>query len=385
MKNAVGVLSVLILSGFALPADAQTPAPAANRLTGTVTSIDTAAKLIKIKTDTGEEVAVTLQDRTNYLKADADLKNTAKIALSDVSVGDRMMARGAQSEDKKAITATLVVVVTKADVAKKQEAQMEEWQKRGVTGTITSVNADTKDIIISVRTREGIRPLIIPASGKVDIKRYAPDSNRLADAKPATFADLRVGDELHALGTKSEDGTHLTPEFIVAGTFRMIAATVLSVDAAGKTIRVTDLDTKKPTLVRVEGDTTLKKLPPETATMLAARLKNVTAAGSGGGGPRPEGGGAGGARPVGGPGGPGGRGGGAANIEQILERSPAIGLADLKAGDALIISSTAGSEPDKVTAIKLLAGVEPILTSAPKGRQGMVLGNWNLGGGGAEQ
>ena len=30
--------------------------------------------------------------------------------------------------------------------------------------------------------------------------------------------------------------------------------------------------------------------------------------------------------------------------------------------------------------------VEPILTSAPKGRQGMVLGNWNLGmgGGGAE-
>src|SRR5579872_3410447 len=115
MKNAVGVLSLLILSGFA---GAQTPAPAANRTTGTVTSIDTAGKLIKIKTDTGEEVAVTLQDRTNYLKADADLKNTAKIALSDIAVGDRMMARGAQSEDKKAITASLVVVVTKADVAK---------------------------------------------------------------------------------------------------------------------------------------------------------------------------------------------------------------------------------------------------------------------------
>ena len=42
---------------------------------------------------------------------------------------------------------------------------------------------------------------------------------------------------------------------------------------------------------------------------------------------------------------------------------------------------TVGADPNKITAITLLAGVEPILTSAPKGRQGMVLGNWNLGGG----
>src|ERR1022692_1977720 len=148
MKNAVSVFSVILLCGFALPADAQTPAPATNRVTGSVTSIDAGAKVIKIKTDASEEVAVTLQDRTNYLKADADLKNTAKIALSAIAAGDRMMAPGAQSEDKKTIAATLVVVVAKADVAKKQEAQMEEWQKRGVAGTITSVNPDTKDIVI---------------------------------------------------------------------------------------------------------------------------------------------------------------------------------------------------------------------------------------------
>ncbi len=88
MKNAVGVLFFLFLSGFALPANAQTPAPAANRVTGAVTSIDAGAKLIKIKTDAGEEVAVTLQDRTSYLKVDADLKNPVKIALGDVAVGE---------------------------------------------------------------------------------------------------------------------------------------------------------------------------------------------------------------------------------------------------------------------------------------------------------
>ena len=313
MKNAVGVLCLLLLRGFAQPAGAQTPAPAATRVTGAVISIDAAAKLIKIKTDAGEEVAVTLQDRTNYLKVDANLKNPAKITLGDVAVGDRMMARGAQSEDKKAITATSVVVVAKADVEKKQEAQLEEWKKRGVAGTITAVNADSKDIVISARSREGVKPLIVPVGGKVDIRRYAPGSIVFADAKPATLADLKVGDQVQVLGTKSEDGTHLTPEYIVAGTFKNIAATVLSVDAAAKTIKVTDLDTKKPGLVKIEADTKLKKLPPETATMLAARMKNTTSAGSGGGA-RPEGAGGGGPR---GPGGPGGRGGGGATSSRL--------------------------------------------------------------------
>ena len=70
----------------------------------------------------------------------------------------------------------------------------------------------------------------------------------------------------------------------------------------------------------------------------------------------------------------------------MIERMPPLNLADLKKGDALVISSTAGAEPDKLTAITLLAGVEPILTSAPKGRQGMALGGWNLGmGGGGDQ
>ena len=276
------------------------------------------------------------------------------------------------------------MVVGKADVAKKQEAQLEEWKKRGVQGTISELNADSKDMVVSTRSREGVKPLIVPVGGKVDIRRYAPGSIVFADAKPAAVADLKVGDQVWVLGTKSDDGTHLTPEVVVAGTFKNIAATVLSVDAAAKTIKVTDLDTKKPELVKIEGDTKLKKLPPETATMLAARVKNTTAAG--GGGPRPQG-----ARRAAG----GHKAAGrvvlaAAAVEGAISRRYSSArlrsaLADLKAGDALIILIAAGTEPDKVTAVTLLAGVEPILTSAPKGRQGMVLGNWNLGGGGAEQ
>jgi hypothetical protein len=60
-----------------------------------------------------------------------------------------------------------------------------------------------------------------------------------------------------------------------------------------------------------------------------------------------------------------------------VDRSPKISLADLKPGDAIIVLSTVGATPDQLTAITLVAGVEPILT-AP-GRKEMALGDWSLG------
>ena len=55
------------------------------------------------------------------------------------------------------------------------------------------------------------------------------------------------------------------------------------------------------------------------------------------------------------------RPGGPPELQQMLCRMPAVTLADLQKGDALMIVSTQGSVPDEVAAITLLAGVEPIL------------------------
>lgn len=38
-------------------------------------------------------------------------------------------------------------------------------------------------------------------------------------------------------------------------------------------------------------------------------------------------------------------------------------LAELKTGDAIMLSSTPGSDPGRVTAVMLLAGVEPLLAA----------------------
>jgi hypothetical protein len=67
-------------------------------------------------------------------------------------------------------------------------------------------------------------------------------------------------------------------------------------------------------------------------------------------------------------------------MEQVLQRAPAIKLADLQKGEALMMVSTEGATD--VTAIKVLAGVEPLLESPEASRN--LLANWSMGGGGGE-
>lgn len=96
---------------------------------------------------------------------------------------------------------------------------------------------------------------------------------------------------------------------------------------------------------------------------------------------RPQGGAAGGQRAWNGQAGAGAQGhrpGG--DMEQVLDRAPAIQLGDLKKGEAVMLVSTAGTAD--VTAIKLLAGVEPLLESPEASRD--LLANWSMGSGGGE-
>ena len=50
------------------------------------------------------------------------------------------------------------------------------------------------------------------------------------------------------------------------------------------------------------------------------------------------------------------------NLADLLERLPIISINDLKVGDTIIMSSLQGSDPNQLTVISLVAGVEPLLT-----------------------
>ena len=219
---------------------------------------------------------------------------------------------------------------------------------------------------------------------------------KFSDAKPGTFEEIKVGDQVRALGSKSPDGSHFAAEKLVSGTFRNIGATVTSWDTQAGTITVKDLASGQPVLVRTNADTRMHALPPFMAQMLA-RWNSGGEPPEGGAG-RPENGGAsgareGGAQPAGGAAGRsqfgganGSRRNGAPDIQQMLERTPPLKLSELKPGEPLIVVSTQGAKPSEVTAIVVLSGVEPILAAQPKGSKEMVLGQWNMGmgGGGGE-
>jgi len=64
----------------------------------------------------------------------------------------------------------------------------------------------------------------------------------------------------------------------------------------------------------------------------------------------------------------------------MLDRAPAIQFADLKKDDAVMLVATDGATG--VTAITLLAGVEPLL-EAPAASQNL-LNNWSIASGSSE-
>jgi hypothetical protein len=143
---------------------------------------------------------------------------------------------------------------------------------------------------------------------------------------------------------------------------------------------IKDLVTKKQITIHITPDAQMRKLPERMASLLAARLKGGSSGGSGGTGSTQHaaGGQGGGGKWSGQAGGQtGGQGAAGADPQQLLNRAPTIQIADLKKGDAVMLVSTDGTTD--VTAITLVAGVEPLL-EAPEASQSL-LNNWSMSSG----
>jgi hypothetical protein len=378
---AIALVLIGVLAG--LSADAQTTNPTAqvtdenitpNRAVGELKVIDAAARQLIVKTDAGSLVTVVLNDATTYMRVapgEKSLTNATKITFADLAEGDRVAAMGRVADDHKSVPARAVLVMTRADIAKKQEAERAEWTKRGVLGIITALKPETKEITISSRTMAGPQALIIPVSDKVEMRRYAPDSIKFADAKLAKFDELKVGDQLRALGERSPDGSAFNAEKVVTGSFKTVAGIITAVDSATGEVKINDLQTKQPLTIVVKQDAVLRKFPAanEMGGMMMGRWPGAGGAGSGqtptGGqaASRPQPNSGQGTSGGSGPGGPGSgmRMGGGMNIQDMLERLPTISLADVKVGDTIIVSSTRGADASRLTAISLISGAETLL------------------------
>ena len=235
-----------------------------NSAIGEVKAIDPASHQLIVKTDAGSVVTVTVSDKTVYMRlapGEKTLTNATKIAFAEVAEGDRVWARGKVSEDLKSVPAAALIVMNKADIAKKQDAERAEWRRRGILGVVSAVNPETKEITISSRSMAGTQSVIIPVAEKVDMRRYAPDSIKFSDAKTGTVSEVKVGDQLRALGERSPDGSRFTAEKVVTGSFRTVSGTVTAVDAATGEIKINDSQSKQPLTVVIKQDAILRKFP----------------------------------------------------------------------------------------------------------------------------
>jgi len=369
MKGMFLVLSLLWVECSVHPLAAQGTAAPRAQVAGAVTSVAAPASQFVMKTDKGDSITVTTTDKTVILHMPAgvtDVQKGTRMTVGELAAGDRVVAYYKGAADDKAVQATSLVVRTSADLDEIAKQELADWRKRGTVGTVTATDPAAKTITLRV----GSKTMTVTASDKTEYHRYSLDSAKPTDAKVSSFAEIKVGDQAHVLGNKSEDGTATTAESIYAGTFRQLAATIVSINAATGEMQVKDLAIKKPPplTIRVNADSTMKKLDPQMAASLARRYGAGRAqdqAGAGAGAP-----------------GRGGRGGGG-DVGQMLDRLPAMPLSALKAGDAIMVSTTMGSDPTRVTVIMLLAGVEPILTAAPSATRDIMSG-WNLGGSGGE-
>ena len=367
--TAFGLTALAVFLFAAAGARAQ-----ATRYLGSIATID--GDTLTVKTDAGDVHRVQVP-ATAVLKriapGEKDLTKAEPLDFASLAVGDRVLVTLDPTFTGLPPRAARIVAIKQSDVANMQAAENAAWDQ-GVHGLVKSVDAASGIIVVTTRTGLITKDVTVNTTSATVLKRYTPGSVRFDQAQPAPIDAIRTGDQLWARGAKNADGSAIAADGVVSGSFRSIPGTVISLDAAASTLTVKDLATKKPVTVRITPDAELRRLDDNVANLVAARLKGNTAGAgsrstSGGGGSN------GGQRSWS----QGGAGQGRMDIETVLERAPQIQLGALKKGDAVMI--VAAEDASGLSAIKLLAGVEPLL-EAPEAQD--LLSSWSLSSGESE-
>jgi hypothetical protein len=350
---------------------------------GSISAIN--GNLLTVKTDAGDTYQVEVPAEAilkRIAPGEKDLTKAAPLDFASLTVGDRVLVTLDPNFTGTPPHALRIIAIKAADVAQKQQAESAAWNE-GAHGLVKSIDPATGVIVVTVRAGTTTKEVTVNTTTATALKRYAPGSVRFEQAQPAPLAAIRPGDQLWARGTKSADDSAITADGVVSGSFRSIPGTVISADASASTLTVKDLATKKTVTVRVTSDAQLRRLDDRVAGFLAARLKGNAPPGAGSGMT-----GSGGQNSFSAPGNNSGgqrnwsqgrAGGGHMDLETILERAPATQLGDLRKGDAVMIVAT--EDASGLSAVKLLAGVEPLL-EAPEAQD--LLSSWSLSSGESE-
>ena len=331
------VAAALILVASALP-PAAAQSPAGKSFIGTVTAFKPEI-VVEIKPDNAAVVGVKLTADTvaeRVAPGEKTLKNAVTVNVAELSVGDRVLVTLAPDSTN----VRRIVIMSATDIGKRDEADRQDWNTRGISGIVAAKSGST--ITLRIRTFQGETRPTVTVSDQTKFRRYAPDSVKFAAAKPSKLDEISVGDQLRARGEKSPDGLAVTADEVVFGTFLTTAGSVVSVDTTAKEITIKETGTGKLLVIKLTADSRIKQMPSFPGMGGAP----------GAGGP-PAGGPPAGIPPGGGP-----------TLAQMVEMMPAGTIEDVKPGQTVVVSSTKGLTSDRVTGIMLLANAEMLVRMA---------------------
>jgi hypothetical protein len=369
----------------------QTSAPQ-SRIVGEVTAVDKTANQVTIKSDTGESIVIITNEASSVLRLPAgetSAQKATKIALEDIARGDRIFAKGTAAGSGKAMVVSQIVVsgagITAA--ASSDPARQRAERGRGLNGRVTALSPDKKEISVQSRSREGVGTVTILTTDGTRFFRYAADSMDIKNASRSSFAGLKLGDQLRALGETNEDGTRFTADEIISGLMARTGGQVTAVNPATNEITIKNNQTGQTITVAIGSHSSLRRVTAEEAASFeanrparpAGEARENRPAATAGQTERPR-------ERQERPAGEARQPRAVRGIQQMLENLPAIKVTDLKKGDTVFVSGTQGVDPSHVTAITLITGdptfVSRMLQTGPnRGPQNPGLPGDVLGGG----
>jgi hypothetical protein len=380
MRKILFLTSFLALFGsFISNVSAQTEgAVKPNLISGEVTTVS--AEKIVLKTADGALDAL-LSDKTVYKRISPEnpsMKAAVDSSFSEIGIGDKVVVSGFLATDKKSIPVRTVYLMSKSDIAQKQNKELEQW-KRGISGRITAINPQTKEITITNPSLTGAKTTILTPKDPAEYMRFASDSINFSNTKKSSFDELAVEDQIYAAGDKSEDGATFKADKILTGAFSQITGTVTATNVEKGEITIKNSKNNKPVTITIGKTTVLMKQFPADVAQRMAMAQAMAASGGGNMIRPPQGNQTAQQNPQQNPNqmqGGANRGG---NFNDLLERFPNINVADLKVGEMIAVLSTKTANQDQINAIKLLSGIEPFI----KAQQQMMAAGANRQGGGA--
>ncbi len=349
--------SVAAVVAVAMTAPCPMMAQAAPHQSGTVKATSDGG--LTLTTAGSQDYTVTVSSATKILivPPGAAAKDATAGATTDVAVGDKAIVLGTAGDTGTTLTATKVYLLKAAAIAQSHAATEAAWTQ-GVGGIVKNVDVSGSKVELS----SGLKTVSVVVTPSTIVRHYSGDSVSFADAKTCALAEVKPGDQLRVRGTKAMDGLTITADEMVAGTFHNFSGLLTAVDATAGTVTLKDLATKKMVTVNVSANSNVRRIAPQMAQGIAARMKSAAA---GGGGDA-----AGSSQRA-------GRGG--ADLSQMLGRMPTETVAGLKTGEAvMIVASSPADNSAKNIVVTLVVGVEPLLTASPSGE--MTLSPWSMGG-----